>query len=166
VDEPSTTLDSTPESTPVTRNRVCIKPGMLHRCEARFLRVGTVRPVGANSYPRRAFLSSLCIRGASGVSSRPLSRHGRSDAWRAPRGCRTARRVCLKGGGTVTVCNDQISDMDAVARAEESLAQARLFSSSKHSIDRDQPDASCGCWIRSRRRCWPSQSNCELPCRR
>ena len=26
---PSTTLDSTPESTPVTRNRVCIKPGML-----------------------------------------------------------------------------------------------------------------------------------------
>jgi transposase InsO family protein len=27
---PSTTLDSTPESTPVTRNRVCIKPGMLH----------------------------------------------------------------------------------------------------------------------------------------
>jgi hypothetical protein len=27
---PSTTLDSTPESTPVTRNEVCIKPGMLH----------------------------------------------------------------------------------------------------------------------------------------
>ena len=26
---PSTTLDSTPESTPVTRNRVCTKPGML-----------------------------------------------------------------------------------------------------------------------------------------
>src|SRR4029079_15806079 len=30
---PSTTLDSTPESTPVTRNRVCIKPGMLHMSE-------------------------------------------------------------------------------------------------------------------------------------
>jgi hypothetical protein len=26
---PSTTLDSTPESTPVTRNKVCMKPGML-----------------------------------------------------------------------------------------------------------------------------------------
>jgi hypothetical protein len=31
---PSTTLDSTPESTPVTRNKVCMKPGMLQvqRC--------------------------------------------------------------------------------------------------------------------------------------
>ena len=29
---PSTTLDSTPESTPVTRNQVCMKPGML-QCE-------------------------------------------------------------------------------------------------------------------------------------
>jgi hypothetical protein len=28
--KPSTTLDSTPESTPVTRNEVCTKPGMLH----------------------------------------------------------------------------------------------------------------------------------------
>jgi hypothetical protein len=27
--EPTTTLDSTPESTPVTRNEVCIKRGML-----------------------------------------------------------------------------------------------------------------------------------------
>jgi hypothetical protein len=31
---PSTTLDSAPESTPVTRNEVCIKPGMLHRYRA------------------------------------------------------------------------------------------------------------------------------------
>jgi hypothetical protein len=28
--EPTTTLDSTPESTPVTRNEVCMKPGMRH----------------------------------------------------------------------------------------------------------------------------------------
>ena len=48
---PSTTLDSTPESTPVTRNRVCIKPGMLHdrfrhaRCGARFRGLPQLRDI-------------------------------------------------------------------------------------------------------------------------
>jgi hypothetical protein len=28
----------------------------------REIAMGSVRPVGANSYPRRAFISSLCIR--------------------------------------------------------------------------------------------------------
>ena len=40
---PGTTLDCTPESTPVTRNEVCMKPGMLHDVPA----AGTARTPSA-----------------------------------------------------------------------------------------------------------------------
>jgi transposase InsO family protein len=53
---PSTTLDSTPESTPVTRNEVCMKPGMLQSPRA-----PRHRPFRDQREPPATFVATLDI---------------------------------------------------------------------------------------------------------
>ena len=114
---PSTTLSSTPESTPVTRNEVCMKPGMLHYRRLTGMVSKLDRPDRRRPLLTHVLRAQLLVKPAAAAPMHPQFRprvHHRSagrDRTASPGapvrpGCPGGCRAITDSGAYVTECGN------------------------------------------------------------
>ena len=113
---PTTTLDSTPESTPVTRNRVCIKPGMLQSVAT----IGGCLRTGRRATCPGGALQPRIVTGGVGMwLRRSTIRRDRGAAVRGRHRCPGSRPVRCQGHRRTTTEAAALADRLASLRWDQ-----------------------------------------------